>query len=237
MEDRSKDKYREYCKARNKVKKLTRKERKEREKQVAETAKSNSKNFWKFVNSKRKCKSGISELHEKTESGTFIASSDKDKSEILANFFSSVFTDEDVDNIPDVTFGCDISTNVDTVDITQKEVKKLLMELNTSKSPGPDRAHPKILSELSTVIDKPLYLIYKKSLETGIVPDTWKVAIITALFKKGDKRMASNYRPVSLTSILCKVLEKIIRKRIVDHMNCHNLFSNKQFGFLGGRST
>ena len=100
MEDRSKEKDREYCKARIKVKRLTRKERKEREKQEAESAKTNSKNFWKFVNSKRKCKSGISELHEKTDTGTFIASCDRDKSEILANFLSSVFTEEDVNNLP-----------------------------------------------------------------------------------------------------------------------------------------
>jgi hypothetical protein len=100
MEDRSKEKHREYCKARNKVKRLTRRGRKEREKQVAESAKTNNKNFWKFVNLKRKTKTGVSELHDKSESGTFIASSDGDKAEILANCFSSVFTDEDVHNLP-----------------------------------------------------------------------------------------------------------------------------------------
>ena len=93
------------------------------------------------------------------------------------------------------------------------------------------------LNELNSVIDRPLYLIYKKSLETGVVPQSWKCAIITALFKKGDKKLAANYRPVSLTSILCKVMEKVIRKRIIDHMDGHHLFSEKQFGFLGGRST
>ena len=86
MEDRSKEKHREYCKARNKVKWLTPRDQKEREKQVAESAKTNSKNFWKFVNSKRKTKTGVSELHDKSESGTFIASSDGDKAEILAIF-------------------------------------------------------------------------------------------------------------------------------------------------------
>jgi hypothetical protein len=80
-------------------------------------------------------------------------------------------------------------------------------------------------------------MIFKNSFETGIVPDSCKVAIIKALFKKGDMKLASNYQPVSLTSILCKLMEKIIRKRITDHMNSFNLFSDKQFGFLGGRST
>jgi hypothetical protein len=69
----------------------------------------------------------------------------------LANVFSSVLTEEDVNNLP-----------------------KMNIRKNTTKSPGPDRAHPKILFELSSVIDKPLYLIFKKSFETGIVPDSWK---------------------------------------------------------------
>ena len=69
------------------------------------------------------------------------------------------------------------------------------------------------------------------------MPDNWKVVIIKALFKKGDKKLASNYRPVSLTGILYKLMEKIIRKRITDHMNSFNLLSDTQFGFLGGRST
>jgi hypothetical protein len=67
-----------------------------------------------------------------------------------------------------------------------------------------------VLYELANVIDKPLFIIFKKSFDTGIVPENWKVAIITALFKKRDKKLASNYRPVSLTSILCKLLEKLI---------------------------
>ena len=235
MEVRSEEKYREYCKARNKVKKLTRKERKKMEKQVAESAKSNVKNFWKYVNSKRKSKGGISELHVKTLDGTFIASSDQDKAEVLANFFSSVFTEEDVESIPTVDSSHDTVKNDEP--LTQEEVRKLLLALNVTKSPGPDKAHPKLLHELSSIIDFPLFLIYKKSLDTGIVPDAWKIAIITALFKKGDKRLASNYRPVSLTSILCKIMEKIIRKRIIAHMDRFNLFSVNQFGFLNGRST
>lgn len=71
----------------------------------------------------------------------------------------------------------------------------------------------------------------------GKVPDDWKYANITALFKKGDKKYAGNYRPVSLTSVVCKTLESIVRENIVEHMKSNKLFSSKQFGFISGRST
>jgi len=114
---------------------------------------------------------------------------------------------------------------------------KLLKELNTSKSPGPDQVHPIVLHELSDVVAFPLCLIANSSLKSGIMSDSWRIGQITALFKKGDTKLASNYRPVSLTSIICKIMKKLIKKKIVDHFNRHNLFSNIQFGFIGGRST
>ena len=58
-----------------------------------------------------------------------------------------------------------------------------------------------------------------------------------ALFKKGDKSDPGNYRPVSLTSIACKMMEKLVRNQIVEHMKRNKLFSKKQFGFISGRST
>ena len=69
------------------------------------------------------------------------------------------------------------------------------------------------------------------------VPTDWKHANVTAIHKKGKKTLAENYRPVSLTPILCKVMESFIREAITDHMKTNNLFSDKQFGFISGRST
>jgi hypothetical protein len=117
------------------------------------------------------------------------------------------------------------------------EVNKLLKELNTTKSPGPDQVHPKVLYELTDIIDKSLCTIFNSSFKTGTVPKGWRIGQITELFKRGSKNSASNYRPVSLTSIICKLMEKLIRKRIIQHMDKFDLFSIKQFGFMGGRST
>ena len=90
--------------------------------------------------------------------------------------------------------------------------------------------------ELRVVLDEPIAKLFNKSLSTGKVPTDWKDATITALFKKGNRSESGNYRPVSLTSILCKILESIIIDKIVDHLQVFNLTNESQHGFMKGRS-
>jgi hypothetical protein len=80
----------------------------------------------------------------------------------------------------------------------------------------------------------PLARILETSNKTGLLPEDWKCANITTIFKKGNKKVAGNYRPISLTSIVCKLMESLVREEIIEHMK---LFSKKQFGFISGRST
>ena len=124
-----------------------------------------------------------------------------------------------------------------TVDITKDKVKKKLTKLKISKSPGPDQLHPRLLRELAEEISAPLADLYTASLKTGQLPADWKQGEISPIFKKGNRNMCSNYRPVSLTSIVCKTLESIIRDDIISHMKDNKLFSDKQYGFINGRST
>ena len=112
--------------------------------------------------------------------------------------------------------------------------------LKISKSPGPDGMHPRVLSELRTVLVSPLLVIFQTSVRTGSLPaawNMWKDANISAIHKKGNKHIAGNYRPVSLTSIVCKLLESFVRDALIEYMKVNNLISRKQFGFLSGRST
>jgi len=74
-------------------------------------------------------------------------------------------------------------------------------------------------------------------LKLGNLPTEWKYGKITAIFKKGNKSCAGNYRPVSLTRVVAKCMEKIIREHTIKYFTKNNLFTNKQFGFLSGRST
>ena len=93
----------------------------------------------------------------------------------------------------------------------------------------------RILKEMATSLSLPLTILFKASLDNGTIPTDWKTAKISAIYKKGNKKYARNYRPVSLTSITCKILESIIRDSIIKHMIENKLFTNSQFGFIGGR--
>jgi len=101
--------------------------------------------------------------------------------------------------------------------------------------PGPDQLHPRILYETRDVVVYPLFLIFNQSFKTGVLPYDWKLAEVTAVHKKGSKTDRSNYRPVSLTSVCCKLLESLVRDHMIDKNRL--LQYNKQYGFIKGRST
>ena len=111
-----------------------------------------------------------------------------------------------------------------------------LININSGKSPGPDGWHPCLLKEISDLIDTPLSMLFQKSLKEGVLPLQWLEASITAIYKKGLKDIVGNYRPVSLTSVIYKVMETIVRDEVVDHMNRNNLLSNDQHGFVPRRN-
>ena len=83
--------------------------------------------------------------------------------------------------------------------VTKEGVTKLLKGLNPSKALGPDELHPRVLKELATELGPLLALLFQQSIDCGEIPKEWTLAYISPLFKKGDRSLACNYRPVSLT--------------------------------------
>ena len=81
-------------------------------------------------------------------------------------------------------------------DITSNGITKLLKQLNPYKAPGPDNISPMILKELATDISPLLQLIFQKSLDTSVVPNDWRIASVSSIYKKGQKSLAENYRPI-----------------------------------------
>jgi endonuclease/exonuclease/phosphatase family metal-dependent hydrolase len=230
-EDRKK-----YNKARNRVQKLVNQSRKQFEQNIASNAKTNPKTIWRYVKSKQKTKAAIEELHvSPTDTTTRRAKEDQAKANILADYFTSVFCIEDPEGIPQVELVIAEVPDVPVV-TTAEEVEKLLRSLKTDKSPGPDNIHPALLKALSQSLSEPLARLFNMSFRKCKIPVDWKNARVCAIHRKGNTHLASNYRPVSLTSIVSKICEKIIRRAILDHLDLNDLLTDKQYGFTTGRN-
>ena len=156
---------------------------------------------------------------------------DRERANILNDFFSSVFTVEGNSELPDFEQKVKDEDCINQIEINAVKVLKQLKSLNVSKSCGPDNCHPFFLKECAEEIYLPLTDIFHKSLSSGVIPDDWKKANITCIFKKGNKQDPGNYRPVSLTSVICKLLERTVREEIVNHLSVNKLLSDSQFGF------
>jgi hypothetical protein len=103
--------------------------------------------------------------------------------------------------------------------------------MQVKRAPGPDGIHGRVLKEARFQIDGPLLHLFELSLSTGIVPSLWRHATVIPIFKGGSSCTAKNYRPISLTPILSKVMERILHKSISSHLDTHHLLSPNQYGF------
>ena len=125
---------------------------------------------------------------------------------------------------------------IEDIHISTPGILKLLTELNPNKATGPDEIPPKILKELAPEVAPILTLIFKSSLNTGQLPQDWKTANVSPIFKKGDRTKASNYRPVSLTSVPCKILEHVIHSHIMRYFDKYDILTSQQHGFRSAHS-
>ena len=110
-------------------------------------------------------------------------------------------------------------------------ITKLLSNLRPDKAAGPDEIRPIVLKELRSEIAPIIQLIFERSLATGEELSDWTKANASPIFKKGDKSDPANYRPISLTCVLCKVMEHIIASNLTKHLNKHNILYDLQHGF------
>ena len=202
------------------------------EKDLASKIKTDPKLFWSYVRSKMKTKSSLSQL--KSPCGT-LTNDNTEKAGLLNKFFASVFETEGTEALPDFP-DREFADIITTVEITENTIMKAISKLKPSKSQGPDNIHPKLIKECSHQLLTPLKSIFVKSLEESKIPEVWRKANVTAIHKSGDKTNPENYRPISLTSVPCKLMERVVRDTIMDHMEQNNLFSPYQHGFIPGKS-
>ena len=211
-----------------------------------------SKKLFSFLKNSRRDQQGIPPLKQ----NDVLHSDTKTKANIFNQQFNSVFTPESPlslsrlaqmrlqdlnlsggqpsDTSPDSRQNP--STTMPQIDISLNGLLKLLKNLKPGKAAGPDRLKPLLLRELREEIAPIIKIIFDRSLQTGKLPAEWLTANVMPVFKKGDKSLAANYRPISLTCILCKVLEHILASNIVKHLDGHGILYDLQHGFREKRS-
>ena len=121
--------------------------------------------------------------------------------------------------------------------ISYSETHEAILQLKSKNSTDQDGISTNFIKKIAPIISEPLYYIFKKSFETGIVPTQLKVAKIIPIFKSGDNTLTENYRPIALLSTFSKILEKIMSNRLSSHLENNNLLSDFQFGFRKNHST
>ena len=209
--------YTNYKEALNLATTEIRKSKRTFEKKLAGNIKNDSKSFYAYVRSKQKVRDKVRPLENNSEN---IISDRFQMAEVLNEYFSSVFTTEDISSLP-VPFTKFEGNKSEQLFVTPEMIAKKIKKMKDNKSPGVDGIPPKLLKEIVEQISTQLAKVFNLSLEEGIVPSEWKEANITPLFKKGSRNKPENYRPVSLTSIVCKLLKTLIRDHMVEFLVKH----------------
>ena len=198
---------------------------------VSSDMKQNPKQFWSFIKSKRQDSTGVSSLIDKDG---FLHSDGSRKAEILNEQFHAAYTREDTSVLPDK--GKSPYPAMARIKVYKDGVLKLLKNLKPHKASGPDGIPTRILILAAEQLAPVLTEIFQSSLDLGQLPTEWKDALISPIYKKGDRTSATNYRPVSLTCVICKLLEHIIHSSVMKHLDKYDIITDKQHGFRRRRS-
>ena len=196
---------------------------------------SSMKKFWTYIKHCRTDKSGVAPLRE----NGILHSNPMDQATILNRQFQSAFSESCQYSEEEFRERCDMGQSFPTAPdliISENGILKLLQKLNPNKAAGPDNIRPKVLKELATNIAPILHIIFGVSLDTGVVPRDWRCANVSPVYKKGEKYIAENYRPISLTCICCKLMEHIVTSHIMNHADKNSILYPLQHGFRSQRS-
>ena len=183
-----------------------------------------TKKFWSYV----KSTSNSSRIPESVHYNERNRSLPSEQATLFNQFFADQFSSPSNYNI-DIDLTQDFS-----VAFELSSIESYLKLLNVNKAPGPDKFHGMLLKNCASSLAYPLSILFNKSYSTGVIPADWKLAHVVPVHKKGSKNNVENYRPISLTSIIMKTYEKIIRDELM--RLCSDKIVDFQHGFLPNRS-
>ena len=217
----------------------------EEENMVVNNMKVNPKAFFAFGRSRQKTKARIGPFLDPSQN---VPNSDPDfAAELLSKQYASVFTQ------PREEFKIENFTNffsggiewrqqhegrptLSEIQFSQADVEVACSELNPTSSPGPDGVPPQLLKTARKELSRPLFLLWRASLDQGVIPPDLLLVLISPIHKGGSRSLPANYRPVALTSHITKIFERVVRKALVSHLEENDLLPDGQHGFRAQRS-
>lgn len=189
--------------------------------------------MYKHINSRLTHKAGIAPL--KGNDGNIILD-DESKANVLNKHFVEVGVADD-GTLPHLVNSTKTTSELAFIEFDSNSVYTIISDLKSNSSPGPDCIPPSLLKNLSRRISYPLSLLFRLIFQFGTLPDEWKTAIVIPIFKKGNSSDPNNYRPISLTCIISKIFESVIKKQLLSFLNENEIISKHQHGFLSLHST
>ena len=198
------------------------------EHKAAEALKGDPSTFFSYVNSKRKERSHIGPLKVTRDGTPHYIYDPKRMADILSAQYQSVF------------FSSDLPANIDSlvdINFSAEDVMDALLDLKPTAASGPRGWSAHLLYHHRKIYAAPLYTLWRKSLDTGEMPEGINMAFVSPIFKGGGKSEPVNYRPIALTSHLTKTFERILRLKMVEHLAMNDLLNKSQHGFTARRST
>lgn len=229
----------EYKAYRNKLTQIIKQSKKQYFNSLINKNKNSSQNIWNTVNKIKKKDDVKIEITEiKTESGTI-----SNKLEI-ANKFNLHYSTLGEKYANKILLPTDYHEDSEILEHSMylfptnaTEIIKIINQLKLKKAPGHDGIRAETLKEVSREISEPLAFLFNKCIEIGYFPKAFKIGIIKPLYKGGDRTELVNYRPISLISSVAKIFEKILKFRMMSYIKKFKIISDRQFGFMQGRST
>ena len=216
-----------------KIKESINNQNQQRQNIAVDRIKSNPRYFYSFARENNKLKSTVGPLLN--EEGDLIHDPEL-MANILQQQYSSVFSDPNSSAKCDPNININLSTILETFTFTKKDIIEAIDEISINAACGANDIPANVLKNCKTNLAEPIYRLWKQSLETGCVPHIYKKQIITPIYKKSSKADPANYRPISLTSHIIKIFERLVKKSIVNHVNVNNIICSNQHGFTKHKS-
>ena len=204
------------------------------EKAAIEKIRTNPRAFFTFANNKSKVMSSIGPLLDKNNK---LQSDPIIMSNILQNQYQKAFSEPDSGETKPTQQDTTNITELNDIIITEEVMVRAIDEISQNSAPGPDKIPARLLKECKHEIAPALVILWRESLDKGEIPTELLKQTIIPIFKKDNRSIPSNYRPISLTSHIIKVFERILRGNIIFHLEKNNLITNQQHGFRQNRST